>query len=57
MAGKIKTASAAAFAAVLFLLPGSAPAQVSDVQQKARKEVYKALADKKISASEIGAKK
>ena len=57
MAGKNKIAyaSAAVFAAMLFLLPSAASAQVSEVQQKARREVYRALADKKISALEMSA--
>ncbi len=55
MIGKSKIAFAVTFGVMILLLPAVAPAQVSDIQQKARKEVYKALGDKKISASEMGA--
>ncbi len=46
---------ATACAFILAVLPAVVFAQVSDMQQKARREVYKALADKKITASEMGA--
>ncbi len=55
MTVKTKIAAATAFAILFLLLSATARAQVSEIQQKARREVYKALDNKKISASEMAA--
>ena len=55
MNGITKIGLIAALAVILLFPPPGAGAQVSDIQQKARREVYKALGDKKISAAEMGA--